>query len=135
MPPSLIDNSDHDSDFLPPLPTTPLIKYTTRSSLAVLPDRGASAVAGPCTLHGVEVIEVEGIFFYHCSVKFEWLNRLISDSESAPSARQGRTASPTVGSVENLDTSSSFSGSFYVDESLKALNPWEAGAADEAWEF
>lgn len=115
------------------MPTTPLIKYTTRSSPAALPDRGASAVAGPSTLHGVEVIEVEGIFFFRCSVKLEWLNKLISDSESAPSARQGRTASPTAGAVENLNTS--FSGSFYVDESLKALNPWAAGAADEAWEF
>ena len=35
--------------------------------------------------------------------------------------------------MENLNTS--FSGSFYVDESLKALNPWDSGAVNEAWEF
>jgi hypothetical protein len=35
--------------------------------------------------------------------------------------------------MDNLN--SSFSGSFYVDESLKALNPWDARAVNEAWEF
>jgi hypothetical protein len=38
-----------------------------------------------------------------------------------------------MGTIENLNTS--FSESFYVDESLKALNPWDASAVNEAWEF
>jgi hypothetical protein len=59
---------------------------------------------------------------------------LLPDSESVPSpTRQRRTASPTMGTIENLNTS--FSESFYVDESLKALNPWDASAVNEAWEF
>ena len=57
-------------------------------------------------------------------------NILMLDS---PSPTQRRTASPTIGAIENLNTS--FSGSFYVDESLKDLNPWDASAVNEAWEF
>ena len=57
----------------------------------------------------------------------------IPDSVSVSLPRQGRIESPTVGMIENLNTS--FSGSFYVDESLKALNPWDASGVNEAWEF
>jgi len=130
--PSPVDDSD--SDF-PPLqvgPITPLITYTTRS-LAALPGGDANAVAGPSTLHhdraDSEVIEIEGAYFHCFSSKL--LKILIPDSDSTP--RQERTASPTIGIVENLNAS--FSGSFYVDESLKALNPWDASAVNEAWEF
>ena len=62
------------------------------------------------------------------------LKRLITDSDSpAPSPRQARTASPTLGVIENLNTS--FSGSFYVDESLKALDPWKGNVAAGSWDF
>lgn len=135
--------NDSDSDFPPLGPITPLITYTTWSSL---PGGDANAVAGPSTLHqsqsnsmpetssnrhhdSTEVIEIEGAYFLCCSG--ELLKILIPDSESAPSPRQERTASPTINMIENINTS--FSGSFYVDESLKALNPWDA--INEAWEF
>jgi hypothetical protein len=111
--------------------------------LAAIPSGDADNVAGPSTIgpsqsenncgqEGVEVIEIEGTS-YHCYyVKMVEIN-CIPDSESVPSPRQRRTASPTMGTIENLNTS--FSGSFYVDESLKALNPWDANVVNEAWEF
>ena len=59
---------------------------------------------------------------------------LLVDLDSpSPSPGHGCTASPTAGAVENLNTS--FSGSFHVDESLKALNPWEANTPKEVWDF
>jgi len=62
------------------------------------------------------------------------LKRLIMDLDfPSPSPRRGCTASPTTGVVENLNTS--FLGSFHVDESLKALNPWEANTSNEVWDF
>ena len=148
MSPSPIDDSD--SEF-PLLGTpTPLIRYATRSSLAALPGGDANAVAGPSTVrhsqsngtqeatsngHGAEVIEIEGTSFRCCEIVEYDINNLIPDSDSLPSSTQRRTASPTtgIGMIENLNTS--FSGSFYVDESLKALNPWDASAVNEAWEF
>jgi|SRR5882762_240340 len=148
--PSPIIDSDSDSDVTP---LGPIIKYTTRSSLAALPAGDASNVAGPSTddnnvagpstrrqsngtqersnRNGVEVIEIEGTSFHRCSVSL--LNKKIPDYDSLPSPTQRRTASPTMGTIENLNTS--FSGSFYVDESLKDLNPWDASAVNETWDF
>lgn len=61
------------------------------------------------------------------------MKRLIVDLDSpSPSPTRGCTASP-AGVVENLNTP--FSGSFHVDESLKALNPWEANTPNEVWDF
>jgi len=86
--PSPIDDSD--SDFPPLGSITPLIKYTTRSSLAALPGGDTDNVAGPSTicqsqsnnthetqetssnshhLHGAEVIEIEGNSFHRSSMK------------------------------------------------------------------
>ena len=121
--------SDTDSD-LPSI--TPLITYTTRSSTAAFPEGVANAVAGPSTIHhdDAEVIEIEGAYIHCCSGKL--LNIKIPESDSAPSPSR-RTASPTIDMIENINNS--FSGSFYVDDSLKALNPWDASAVNEAWEF
>jgi hypothetical protein len=76
---------DSDSEFPPLSPIAPLIKYTTRSSLAAsgLPDGGTNTVAGPSFIHhsqsndtqgttgnghGVEVIEIKGTSFCFCSL-------------------------------------------------------------------
>ena len=117
--------------------------------MAAIPGGDADNIAGPSTIvpsqsqnksgrestsisHAVEVIEIEGTS-YHCYyLKVAKIN-YIPDSESAPSPSRRRTASPNMGTIENLNTS--FSGSFYVDESLKALNPWDGSAVNEEWEF
>ena len=50
--PSPIDESDSESDIQVPLGRiTPLIKYTTRSSLAALPGGEVNIVAGPSNIH------------------------------------------------------------------------------------
>ena len=85
--PSPIDDSN--SDFPPLGSITPLIKYTTRSSLAAVSGGDADNVAGPSTTgiglsqsqnncgqesssHGADMIEVEGTSYPSYYVKICW---------------------------------------------------------------
>jgi hypothetical protein len=93
--PSPINDSDSDL----PLAIAPLIKDTTRSSLAALPSADGYPVAGPSTIHQtqgngtqettsnrriVDVFEIEGPSFRRCLAKL--LNICVNSRFSFPNS-------------------------------------------------